>query len=233
MTCLEFKEWLIDRDFAEADNASVARSHMQKCPECRKLYELDEELEGLIRREMIPVEAPPRLGKKIERGINSTTTARVFTFHWQQLLPALAIAALFLFMLNPFQDHHRRHGFTSFDELGRVALQDHVSTEALAFVAHEVADVPAWYEDKMGYAISLPDMTGRGFTLIGGRICKLGNCKAAYLTYRYDNKKVSLFILPAGDANFAMEPDRSYTLTMNGNEFEFWKTQGQLHTLII
>ncbi len=232
MTCMEFKEWLVDRDFAEAGNASIARCHMQKCPECRKLYKLDEELEGLIRKEMIPVEAPPSLAKKIEMGINSSKPKRFCGWSWR-FIPALAIAALLVLFLNPFQGQHGRGGFYSFEQLGNVALQDHVSTEALAFAAHEVADIPAWYEAKMGYAVSLPDMAARGFTLVGGRICKLGNCDAAYLIYRRGNKKVSLFILPAADAKMAMEPGRSYTLTMNGTEFEFWKAQGQLHTLII
>lgn len=232
MTCREFKEWLIDRDFAEADNATLARAHMQKCPDCRRLYELDEELEGLIRREMIPVEVPARLAKKIDMGINSSAPKKVFAFPWK-FVPALALAALLVLLLNPFEDHHSRHGFSTFEELGRVALQDHVSNEAMAFTAQEVTDVPAWFEDRMGQAISLPDLVSRGFTLVGGRICKLGKCNAAYLTYRHGNKKVSLFILPAGDAKMAMEPGRSYSLTMNGNEFEFWKTEGQLHTLII
>ncbi len=232
MTCIEFKEWLIDRDFTENGNSSVARAHMQNCPECRKLYALDEELEGLIRREMIQVEVPPHLEKKIEMGITRTPPRKVLPFPWQAV-PALAIAALLVLFLNPFWDHHSRHGYSSFEDLGRVALEGHVSTEAMAFAAHEVADIPAWYEAKMGYHISLPDMVSRGFTLVGGRICKLGDCNAAYLTYVRDNKKVSLFILPAGDANMVMEPGRAYSLTMNGNEFEFWKANGQLHTLII
>lgn len=232
MICMEFKEWLIDRDFAEAGKSSAARSHMQNCPECRKLYELDEELEGLIRREMIPVAAPDSLTKKIEMGINRSAPRKVWAFPWQAV-PALAIAALLVVFLNPFQDHHSRHGFSSFEELGRVALQDHVSPAGMAFVAHEVADIPAWYEAKMGLAISLPDLVERGYTLVGGRVCKLGKCKAAYLIYMRGNQKASLFILPAGDAKMAMEPGRSYSLTMNGNEFEFWKAHGQLHTLII
>ncbi len=231
MICMEFKEWLIDRAFAEAGNALKARNHMQKCPDCRKLYELDDELEGLIRRGMIPVEAPPGLGKKIEMGINSSNPKNFFPWSWS-FIPALAIAGLLVLFLNSFFDQHGG-GFYSFEQLGNVALQDHVSTEALAFVAHEVADIPAWYEAKMGHAVSLPDMAARGFTLVGGRICKLGNCDAAYLTYRRGNKKVSLFILPAADAKMAMEPGRPYILTMNGNEFEFWKAQGQLHNLII
>ncbi len=114
-----------------------------------------------------------------------------------------------------------------------VALQDHVRAESMAFTVNEVADIPAWFEDKLGYAISIPDMLNRGFSMIGGRVCKLGDCKAAYITYKLGNKKASLFILPEGDGKMAMEPGRTYTLTMNGNEFEFWKAQGQLHTLII
>ncbi|MEN8257711.1 MAG: hypothetical protein ABFS09_07595 [Thermodesulfobacteriota bacterium] len=232
MTCIEFKEWLIDRDFAEAGNTSAARSHMQNCPECRKLYELDEELEGLIRQEMVHVEEPRSLLKKVEAGINRSAPQKVVTFPWK-LVPALAVAALLVLFLVPFQSRHGGDGFYSFEELGAVALQDHISTEAMAFAASEVADVSAWYEARMGHAISLPDMASRGFSLVGGRICKLGNCDAAYITYRRNNKKASLFILPADDFKMAMEPGRSYTLTMNGNEFEFWQAQGQLHTLII
>ncbi|MBU0680285.1 MAG: hypothetical protein KKD73_02575 [Proteobacteria bacterium] len=115
-----------------------------------------------------------------------------------------------------------------------MALHDHVSPEAMAFTAQEVAGIPAWYEAKMGQAIALPDMVGRGFTLVGGRVCKLGKCNAAFLTYMRGNQKASLFILPAGDAaKMNMEPGRIYSLTMNGNEVEFWKGHGQLHTLII
>ena len=149
------------------------------------------------------------------------------------MMPALAIAALLVLILNPFQGHHARHGYDTFEELGMVALQDHVSSESMAFTVNEVADIPAWFEDKLGYAVSIPDMLNRGFSMIGDRVCELGDCKAAYITYKMGNKKVSLFILPEGDMRKDMDPGRTYTLTMNGNEFEFWKAKGQLHTLII
>lgn len=231
MTCQEFKEWLVDRDFAEAEGSRLARAHMQHCPDCRKLYELDEELEAVIRRELVPVGAPASLEKRIDLGLERTAPRRVFSFP-RFLVPALAIAGLLLLFFVPRPDPHRSHAFASFAELGRVAAQDHRSATSMAFTAPEVADIPAWFAAKVGYPITLPDMAGRGLTLVGGRVCDLGACKAAYLIYRHGDTKVSLFILPAADARMGMEPGRSYTLSMEGNDFEFWQANGQLYTLV-
>ena len=231
MICLEFKEWLIDKDFADKDATTKARSHMQKCSECRALYTLDEELEAIIRADMLTVAAPPSLLRRIDAGINLAKVKHVFGLDWR-VLPILATAALLLLLLNPFSAEQQSGGFQSLHEVGEVALADHLRHVPMAFVAKDVADVEGWFAAEYDMAFTMPQLDSQ-YVFVGGRRCQLGKCDVVYLLYSKAGKRVSVFILPETDIAFPMQQGKSYGVQIAQSTVQLWREGGQVHAMVI
>lgn len=231
MTCSEFKMWLVEKEFAESGATAGARSHMRNCPDCRILYELDEDLEAVIRADLVMVEPPPGLLRKIEAGINPATMKKVFTFPWN-LAPALTVAALVMLFLNPFRAAEPTPGFRSMDQVSRIVLQDHLRQVPMSFAAAEVVDVEGWFARVHNIGFTMPDLGKQGYTLVGGRKCELGKCDAVYLLYAKEGKRVSVFILPESDIKFPMTEGQRYGVEIAETQVQLWKGNGQVHAMV-
>ncbi len=231
MICSEFKEWLIEKEFADHDATIHARAHMKKCVDCRALYELDEELEAIIRADMLSVEVPPRLIRKIDAGINLAKIKNVFGFPWS-VVPALAVAALVMLFVNPFANKSITPGFRSMDQVSQVVLQDHLRHVPMSFDAKDVEDVEGWFAHEHNIAMHMPKLEQRGYTFVGGRMCRLGKCEAVYLLYTKDGKRVSLFILPESDIQFPMTSGQDYGVQIADSKVKLWKDGGQVLLMV-
>ncbi len=232
MTCSEFKEWLVEKEFADQKATASAHSHMRNCSDCRKIYELDGELEAIIRADMVSVEPPASLQRKIDAGLRPATIKKVLYFPWN-LAPALAVAALVVLLLNPFSSEENRPGFNSMDQVSQVVLQDHLRHVPMSFAAAEVSDVEAWFAKVHNIVFTMPQLTQQGYTLVGGRKCQLGECDAVYLLYDKDGKRVSVFILPESDIKFPMTEGQQYGVQIAQSNVKLWKNGGQVHALVI
>ena len=116
------------------------------------------------------------------------------------MVPAVAMAALLILFLNPFAGR-----FRSVQEIGILAVDNHLKNLSMNFKAGEVRDVPRWFKDRLGFKISVPDLAGQGLQFIGGRKCYLGKNEVAYLLYEKAGERVSLFIIEPDDVNFKMK----------------------------
>lgn len=232
MTCADFKLWLVEKEFADTGATAGARSHMRNCADCRILYELDEELEACIRADLLMVEPPPRLLRKIEAGLRPATMKKVFNFPWN-IAPALAVAALVMLFMNPFRGTDTSPGFRSMDQVSQVVLQDHLRQVPMSFAAAEVVDVEGWFAKVHNIAFTMPDLGKEGYTLVGGRKCELGKCDAVYLLYAKEGRRVSVFILPETDIKFPMTEGQSYGVQIAQSQVKLWKGNGQVHAMVI
>lgn len=232
MICLEFKEWLVDKEFADQETTGQARLHMKKCSDCRALYDLDAELDSIIRADMLTEEPPASLLRKIDAGINQAKIKKSFGLPWS-LVPILATAALVMLFLNPFATPHHDSVFQSMDEVSQMALQDHLRHVPMAFEADEVKDVVGWFSEMYNITFTMPNLDQQGYTLVGGRKCQLGKCDVVYLLYAKDGRRVSVFILPESDISFPMTRGQNYAVQIAQNEVMLWKDGGQVHALVI
>lgn len=232
MICLEFKEWLVDKEFADRDTATQARSHMHKCPECRALYKLDEDLEAIIRADMLTVAPPESLLRRIDAGINLAKVKHAFGLPWS-VVPMLAVAALVMLFLNPFATTPNPSAFQSMEEVGEMVLQDHLRHVPMSFVASDVQDVEAWFAREYQIAFTMPNLEAQGYSFVGGRKCQLGKCDVVYLLYSKDGQRVSVFILPETDISFPMKQGKQYGVQVAKSNVKLWKSDGQIHAMVI
>jgi anti-sigma factor RsiW len=228
MECHNFKKWVINKDILDESVEKAAREHLEMCERCRKLYTMDARIEAQIKEELREVEAPGGLLSRIEMDIQSTDKVKMFThLSWKKLIPAVAVAALLLIFLNPFAG-----GFKSIEEIGSLAVDNHLDKDmTMAFRAGEVRDVSRWFEDRLGFRVSNPNLEQQGFRFLGGRKCSLGGNDAAYLFYEKAGEKVSLFIIDPSDLNFSMGVKMS-NISFRGCDIKIWKEGDQVYAMV-
>ncbi len=236
MNCNEFKTWLSNKDISDAGVAEETKMHMEGCALCKKLYSMDSLIEAQIKEGLKKTDPPKRLFARIEMNLQSTkedkasdhfTLTRFAGAWWKILAAPVAVAAVLFFVLYPFSK-----GFESLEEIGKLAVNDHLSNLAMTFNAGEISDIPGWFENRIGYGIRIPDLAKQGLTFSGGRKCHLGNRDAAYLLYEKEGKRASLFIIKTADLNFKMENTGRYHITQSGCDIQFWKNAKLLYAMV-
>ncbi len=230
MTCNEFGEWLTSKNIYDERQTDSAREHREICKQCERLYRLDAQLELRLQEGLRNVEPPARLLARIEMNAQSVTKQDRFFAHvaWKILVPAVAIAAMFVIFLAPFAGR-----FHNVQEIGALAVDNHLKDLSMTFKAGGPQNVSRWFEDKLGFVIAAPDLTEQGLHLIGGRKCRLGKNDVAYLFYEQAGKRVSLFIIEPDDISFTMKQAETYSLSERGCEVKVWKEAQLLYVLVV
>ena len=227
MNCSEFKQWL-NTDLSDEGASAEAGKHADICDACKKLHDLDSLLEAKIRNGLETVAPPERLINRIDMNIRSAENEKSGEkAAWKKTAYAFAVAAMVLIILNPFSTK-----FQGMDEISALTVKDHTANLSMAFKAGEIQDVPRWFEDKLGYAISMPDLKTHGLKLLGGRKCHLGGNDVAYLFCEKEGKKISLFIMDADDLDFDMEEKGVYSMTVNDCDVEVWKRTDLVYAMV-
>ncbi|MCP4353458.1 MAG: hypothetical protein GY795_49040 [Desulfobacterales bacterium] len=228
MNCYEFKEWLCNKDLSDDARSAEAERHTDICETCNKLHIMDCMLDEQIRKDLKAIPPPRRLLDRIEMDVGSVAEDKFFAyFTWKKLVPALAMAAMILLFFYPFAGKIR-----SMEEMGALATNDHLADLSMSFRSDEVRNIPAWFEDRVGFRITVPDMEKQGFRLTGGRKCKLAKQDVAYLFYEKSGKKISLFIFESDDLGFNIEEKGTYHLSEKGCEIKVWKEQNQVFVMV-
>ena len=229
MDCKEFKNWLTTRDDGAAERA---RQHRAACLNCHRLYTVDERLEQALwsgMRAASPTEGLARRARTIIDAEAAPTSAGWPTWVRKSLAPAFAMGLFFIFVVwNPFANP-----LSSLDAIGRFALANHTRSDLpMAFSAADTPDPQAWFLERLNYRITMPALHERGYVFLGGRECTIGPKKAAYLLYDDNGKRVSVFIVPAGEVKMDLQEERHYIIDAPRHRVDLWKAQGMVCILV-
>lgn len=232
MNCQTFKQWLIDVGQSRTAHNEAARMHLGRCDDCRRLYDADQFLEEMLEVGMQPVAPPAGLLARARRKTESGTTRQPW---WQRpwtlrvALPTAVAVMLLVMVLNPFQG-----GLHSIDAVVTYSVANHLDSDMTkAFRSEDVTQAATWLSERLGFAVSLPDLAGRGLTLIGGRKCKLGRVEAAYLFCDAGGKRASLFLINPDDVGFTLMPGRQYSVTQDQKTITVWKESDVVCALVV
>jgi len=108
-----------------------------------------------------------------------------------------------------------------------------VASHIRSLLASHLMDVPSsdhhtvkpWFTGKLDFAPEVPDLSGEGFTLVGGRLDYLNGRTVAALVYRRRNHTVNLFTWPSQAADHAAQRstrDGFHVVHWNRGGMEWW-----------
>ena len=107
-------------------------------------------------------------------------------------------------------------------------LGDLVSAHLRSLQADHLTDVQTsdqhivkpWFNGRVGTAPPVPDLTGQGFTLVGGRLDTIEGKAVAAVVYRRRGHIINLFVAAA-----STDKGRALTETMRGFNIRHWSDQ--------
>jgi anti-sigma factor RsiW len=205
---------------------------MAQCTDCRRLYDADQSVEEILSEGMQPVAPPPDLLRRARRKVESGIARQSWRYRAWALrvaIPTAAAIVLLVMVLSPFQ-----RGLHSIDDVVTHSMANHLDAAMTKeFRTASVVHAAPWLSERLGFAVNLPDLTGRGLTLIGGRKCRLGAVDAAYLFCDASGKRASLFLIDPDDVGFALTPGRQYTVSQDNQTITIWKESTVVCALVV
>ena len=215
MSCLEF-ETLLDAYFDSElpiPEVLATERHLAGCAACTARYEALGWLRSEIaaaQLEYVPSAALTKRVRQMGRGRAETHRA----WRWSA---GLLAAALLAFLIGP-------RFWPGADRAPREIVDSHLRS----LLAANLVDVPSsdrhtvkpWFQGKLAFSPSVPDLSQEGFVLVGGRVEVLDQQRAAALVYKRREHVINLFVAPAG------APSRQRSSETQGFHLICWSTGG-------
>jgi anti-sigma factor (TIGR02949 family) len=220
MNCTELHTRLqtyVDGELPVGDTVA-ADAHTRECPACAALVNAERAFRQLLRRQ--PREpVPPEFRRRLVARLQSQTRRRLLQ-RWL-VGPALAAAAaaiiVFLVMstvrpvpplISELVDKHI--AYAQVDRPAELPSEDR-------------AAVTAWFRERAGLHVTVPDYSPSGIRLIGARLAEAREHRAAYLLYEKGHTLLSVFMLPV-DSRDVMAPGKP--LSFRGHEYVGYERKG-------
>jgi anti-sigma factor RsiW len=190
----------VDGELSVSETAAV-EAHLAGCSTCAFLARREREFRALLRRqprERAPDEFRRALVARIRRQARRTAA-------WPWVLtPALAVAAVAIAMvILPLRQTPAPLMVDLVDKHIAYAQLDRPAE----LVSGDPAEVAAWFLQRAGLRVTVPDYSPAGIRLVGGRLAEAHERKAAYLLYEKGSVLLSVFIVPTGDETARLRGD--------------------------
>lgn len=218
MNCEEARP-LLDAYFdSELDFTASLRveQHLAQCPECAGVLRNLGHLRAKLKPEVWNAYGKPDLGA-VRAAVRHATHAPGGEWPWwtRNWLPAMA-AVFALAILIPWGLNR-----------GPSAEREIVDSHVRSLLAQHLVDVPStdrhtvkpWFQGKLDFSPDVPDLSTRGFELVGGRLDVFDGHPAAALIYRRGGHLINLWT--ARSASGDAPPTFS---TMDGYQVAHWTT---------
>ena len=229
MTCSEFRQWFQDHESDEMTEA--VRKHLAQCSKCQQIFDLDQKLEERLKDNFEQLEVPDRLQNRLEQNMVGRSRWTMQPHLLRKLAaPALAMAAMLVLFLFPMVLENS--SFASMDELGQLAISDHLNHGIQGCTSDAILDLSAWSNKEVGYKVDEPGLP-EGAKLLAAAICRLGDCDTVHLMYSRGTERFSVFIFPKKEAGFRLAVGRSYSLDFGNHQVTLWQTGEQIQAMVI
>jgi anti-sigma factor RsiW len=200
MDCQEAQELLhayVDDELDLVTSLEVER-HLQECPACTAAQARLQSVRAALRGGALVFTPPPDLESRIRRTVLKSTPPaplpRRFPWRWLAAAAAMVLAVAAGGTLVHFTSRRSAEAVVA-----RELVEGHVRSKMVAghLVDVESSDqhtVKPWFDGKLDFAPSVPDLAEQGFVLVGGRLDYLEDRPAAALVYRRHKHVINLFI---------------------------------------
>ena len=220
---------LIDGEL-DAAGALAVEEHLKTCDGCHQDYQRLLSLRDQLQTAKLAHTAPDSLRIRIEQSLGGADEdgdakgappQRRSTMRYAGggLAVAAGVAAVIAFAAPLMSNTARSRDIQLADNQRRALLQDRL-TDIAASDRHVVKP---WFNGRLGFAPSVPDMTDDGFPLAGGRLDFVDGQPAAAIVYRRRLHVINLFAWKGDTGGTAAQPRTS---KLDGYSLVEWRANG-------
>ena len=235
MTCEDSKTYLpayLDDELDVSENLQVQK-HLAGCADCRKAQKEHLVLHSALRDAGLYAHPSADFAKRIDAAVRraareETRSSRfswLNSYRWVPAAAALVIVTAIgaSFVIKSLGSSHQQL-------IARAVLVGHIR----ALQADHLVDVPSsdrhtvkpWFQGKLDFSPPVPDLSERGWTLIGGRLDYVDGRPVAALVYQRRKHSINVFLWPNhGAAAEAVQQEAAQgyqILHWNGTDLTYW-----------
>ena len=226
---------LVDNEI-EAGHAVGIETHLRACAGCAAQLRQHRVMRDMMSGADLRFSAPPALRRRVSAMLPVAAAAmplrrslfrdfklrgfafKGFAFNGFAFGSALSAAAAALLMIAVMRS-----------DQDQGIVSDVVSAHLRSLQANHLTEVQTsdrqavkpWFNDRLGAAPPVPDLTSQGFDLVGGRIDYVLGKAVAAIVYRRNEQLINLFVAQGAPAE-----QSARVRTMQGLNVELWSEQG-------
>ncbi len=191
---------------------------------------MDLGLEEHLRSGFLEQEIPKGLADRIDMALDQAKAPLQLNRPFLGALAAIITLTAILFF---FMNSDKPFRYESLDHLGETAVLTHLKgNRAMSFTPDTLDEALVMMKKELEFDVVLPDLSGKGYALQGGRLCFVGKCRTVYLFYQKNGQTVSLFILNNNHLDFKMAEGKESHLEIKDCRADIWKENGQVYALV-
>jgi mycothiol system anti-sigma-R factor len=227
MDCQKVKEKLYLLIDGELDNneSLLVKEHILSCPLCTLMLENEKKIDLLIRQCIPKTEAPFALKEAILNRLEESTKPRLLPrIIFQQRPVLISILVVLLLAISSVPIIIKKQvAFPVFSASVSSHIKFLQGALPLEITSRNPSEIKNWFQGKLDFAVTIPDLSGKGANLVGARICYLKDREAAYLIYEKESHNISVFVMDTrglkipkakrvslGNRLFYMESEKGY-----------------------
>lgn len=203
MACKSWSEKLdlyLDGELG-ASEAGDLNTHLRSCTDCAA---------GVLERVQLKrataiagkhYEASPELRRKITKLVAKQSPPRT-ALAWKLLFVPAALIVILSLGVQLFVQRENARRARVFGELADLHVATLASSTPVDVISSDRHTVKPWFQGKIPFTFSLPELQGTEFTLIGGRIAYFGQNPGAQLIYQWRKHMISVFIFQNAPEDF-------------------------------
>jgi anti-sigma factor RsiW len=215
----EKAEAYADGELSRAEANDFA-AHLRQCAACAAETLERVQTKRAIRAAGQRYEPTPEFRARTLRRFSAPSRPK--SWLWILAAPAALVLVLSL-AVNLFVDHERARRERVYGELADLHVATLASANPVDVVSTDSHTVKPWFEGKIPFTFSLPELANTDFTLLGGRVAYLGQTPGAQLIYRIRKHEISVFIFQDRSETAQLS---SGTLPAFSFNVESWKNNG-------
>lgn len=170
-------------------------AHLRSCGECSEALSEQLALKKAVRIAGNQFSAPAELHAKVFRQLHPRSSASSV---WKSLSAAAGMAVVVLvFMLVARSPKTEEPMLAGLVDQHITAL---ASANAVDVVSEDRHTVKPWFQGKLGFTFTPPELAGSSFKLLGGKVVYVQQKPGAELLYTAGAHKISVFVFRAANA---------------------------------
>jgi anti-sigma factor RsiW len=229
LSCDETRELLhayVDGELDLAHALGVER-HLDDCPACVRARDELLALRTLVQNAAPRFRASESLHQRVQEALSGPRPTVRPHFSWRRYLFPLAVAAsLALVFGMGWLTAWARYRPAAADLLAQQVVANHVRSlmaeHLLDVASSNKHTVKPWFLGRVSFSPDVPDLSEKGFKLVGGRLDYLEERPSAALVYKRRDHVINVFLASAG-----REPDaKTKDLNVRGFHLLYWVRSG-------
>ncbi|MCP4134393.1 MAG: DUF3379 family protein [bacterium] len=201
------------------DDFIALEEHLAACSACREKLRNIQKFDVKVKERIRDIPVPPDLKKKIRFNMeyeNRSGKRRGKPAIVTYAAIAAALALAFTFMFGYFQKE------ATLDDVITASIKSHNKNMDAEF-SNEIKgeQVTEWFENKLSFNVPVPDLNN-SIQFAGGRKCDLSKIDVAYLFYKKNQKRISLYIFDNKEFKLSKPAMRKKIIRQDNNTVALW-----------